>query len=149
MGAALGVSVAIRVLVVDDDPDVRIVLTAMLTSRDGWEVVGEAADGAEVLALAETLRPDVVLLDLAMDTPGDAVVPQLIRRLPACMVTIFSALPAVEHQDRLLRLGAFSYLEKGRMRDLATVLEQDYAAFRRALDGDDVVAPWTLRLSAR
>lgn len=138
----------IRVLIVDDDPDVRLVLRSMLGSRDRWEVVGEAADGSEVLAAASQLHPDIVLLDLAMETPGDAVVPQLIRQSPACMVTVFSALPASQNRDRLLQLGAFSYLEKGQMRSLPDVLEADYASFLRALDGEDVIAPWATRLAA-
>lgn len=139
---------AIRVLVVDDDPDVRFVLRTALGLRDGWEVVGEARDGSEVLDVAERTRPDVVILDLAMETPGDVVVSSLIRSFPECMVTVFSALPAANHKERLLRLGAFSYIEKGQLSALPRLLEADYAEFRRALDGEDVLAPWTLRLSA-
>lgn len=139
---------AIRVLIVDDDPDVRFVLRTALGLRAGWEVVGEASDGSMVLDVAERTRPDVVILDLAMETPGDAVVPSLIRLLPECMVAVFSALPAANHRDRLLRLGAFSYIEKGQLGELPRLLEAHYAEFRRALGGEDVVAPWTLRLSA-
>lgn len=133
---------AIRVLIVDDDPDVRFVLRTALGLRDGWAVVGEARDGSEVLDVAERTRPDVVILDLAMETPGDAVVSCLIRLLPECMVTVFSALPAAKNRDRLLRLGAFSYIEKGQLGELPQLLEADYAEFRRALEGEDVVARW-------
>lgn len=132
----------IRVLIVDDDPDLRLVLGSVFGTRDGWEVVGEAADGSEVVPAAERLRPDVLILDLRMDTPGDVVVPQVIRRVPNCMVAVFSALPAARNRQRLLRLGAFSYLQKGRVEDLPAVLEADYAAFQQALAGEDVVPRW-------
>ena len=137
----------IRVMLVDDDADVRMVLAAMFSARENWEVVGEAADGSEVLDAVERCNPDVVLLDLAMETPGDVVVPSLIRRAPACMVTVFSALPASRNRDRLLKLGAFSYVEKGEMRSLPELLESDYAAFLRALEGEDVIAPWAVRMA--
>lgn len=133
---------SIRVLLVDDEPDVRLVLAAMFAARDEWEVVGEAADGSQVLDAVARLNPDVVLLDLAMETPGDAVVPGIIRSAPECMVTVFSALPAADHRDRLLRLGAFSYVEKGELRSLPDLLEADYAEFRKALGGEDVIPRW-------
>lgn len=132
----------IRVLIVDDDADVRLVLSAMFAARADWEVVGTAADGSQVLDALERCHPDVLLLDLAMETPGDAVVPCIIRAAPECMVTVFSALPAADHRDRLLRLGAFSYVEKGEMRSLPDLLAADYAEFRRAIEGEDVIPPW-------
>ena len=56
----------IRVLIVDDDALVRGGLTMMLGGAAGIEVVGEAADGSEVLAAVDRHHPDVVLLDLRM-----------------------------------------------------------------------------------
>jgi len=58
----------IRLLVADDHPVVRDGLRGMLAGQPDLEVVGEAADGAEAVALAPRLRPDVVLMDLRM--PG-------------------------------------------------------------------------------
>ena len=61
-------SPSLRLLVVDDHPVVRMGLVAMLSEHADFEVVGEAADGAEAVALAAGLAPDVVLMDLRM--PG-------------------------------------------------------------------------------
>jgi DNA-binding NarL/FixJ family response regulator len=60
--------VTIRVLVVDDHAVVREGLRAFLELQDGIEVIGEAADGNEAVALTTELRPDVILMDLVM--PG-------------------------------------------------------------------------------
>jgi DNA-binding NarL/FixJ family response regulator len=103
----------IRVLVVDDHPVVRQGLRSFLASRDGIEVVGEAADGEAAVAEARRLRPDVVLLDLVMPGGGGVDAIARIREEgdgPAVLVlTSFAGddqvLPAV-------RAGASGYLLK-------------------------------------
>ncbi len=65
-GAAVDMTRPIRVVIVDDDALVRSGLSMLLGGAAGIEVVGEAADGAEVLAAVDRHRPDVVLLDLRM-----------------------------------------------------------------------------------
>ena len=57
---------AVRVLIVDDMPHVRRELTQLLDLAGGLEIVGHAANGAQAVELAQTLCPDVVLLDLGM-----------------------------------------------------------------------------------
>ena len=57
---------SIRILVVDDHPAARKGLRALLNEKAEWEVVGEASDGIEALDKAESLQPDVVLLDVTM-----------------------------------------------------------------------------------
>ena len=59
---------AIRLLIVDDHPVVRDGLRGIFAGDPEFEVLGEAADGAEAVTMAEALRPDVVLMDLRM--PG-------------------------------------------------------------------------------
>jgi DNA-binding NarL/FixJ family response regulator len=56
----------VRILLVDDHPIVRQGLRTLLEGRSGWEVVGEASDGIEALDKVDTLRPDVVVLDVTM-----------------------------------------------------------------------------------
>ncbi len=103
----------IRVLLIDDHAVVREGLRAFLELQEGIEVVGEAADGAEGLAEAERLRPDVVLMDLLMPgLDGVAAMRELRGRLPAARAIV---LTSFLDEDRLLpalRAGAAGYLLK-------------------------------------
>ncbi|MGH3389618.1 MAG: response regulator, partial [Actinomadura sp.] len=71
----------ITLLIVDDHPVVRDGLRGMFTASSGFEVLGEASDGPEGVALAADLDPDVVLMDLRMPGGGgvDAIT-ELVRR---------------------------------------------------------------------
>ncbi|HEY2547521.1 MAG TPA: response regulator transcription factor [Candidatus Acidoferrum sp.] len=55
-----------KILVADGNVRLRLLLTALVESRDGWQVCGEAADGAEVVQKALELKPDLIVLDFAM-----------------------------------------------------------------------------------
>ena len=103
----------LRLLVVDDHPVVRMGLVAMLSEHADFEVVGEAADGAEGVERAEELRPDVVLMDVKM--PGmDGV--EALRRLrelenPA-RVLIVTSFTEQRTVVPALRAGAAGYVYK-------------------------------------
>lgn len=132
----------VRVVVVDDEADIRIVVRAILRRSNGFEVVGEAADGSVAIDVVEQERPDVVLLDLMMPTSGEEALPHLLKVHPSCMVAVFSASEADQHRERLLSLGAFTYYEKSQMQSLADLLEADYARFGRAMNGEETVPSW-------
>src|SRR4051812_5054409 len=103
----------IHVLLADDHVLVRAGIRSLLQSLEGVEVVGEAGDGREALALARGCRPDVVLMDVLM--PGlnglDAAA-QLARELPAVRVLILSMSANEELVLQALRAGAAGYLLK-------------------------------------
>src|SRR5581483_5239619 len=87
--------VAARVLVVDDSPDIRLLVCRSVESLPGVEVVGEAADGASAVAEAARLQPDLVLLDLAMPgMDGLEALPRIKAAVPGCEVIALSGFPA-------------------------------------------------------
>ena len=102
-----------RVLLADDDALVRRLLRRALEAQPALEVIGEAADGAEAVALAHSLAPDVVVLDLAMpELDGLQVAARVRPALPHCAILIFSAADAATHAPRALAAGADRFLEK-------------------------------------
>lgn len=103
----------VRILIADDHPVIREGLSAMLSNVEGFEVVGEAKDGQEVLDLALRLKPDVVLMDLRM--PGmDGV--QAMRLIHAqCESVRFIILTVYDNDEYIfegIRAGASAYLLK-------------------------------------
>lgn len=103
----------IRVLLADDHVVVREGLRSFLELQDGFEVVGEAADGEEAIRLAGTQRPDVVLMDLVMPRlDGVSAMRELRQRHPTIAVVV---LTSYFDDDRLLpaiQAGAAGYLLK-------------------------------------
>jgi len=73
---------SVRILLVDDHPIVRQGLRTLLEGRSGWEVVGEAADGFEALEKVDSLRPDVVVLDVTMPRMNGLETCRLIQQKP-------------------------------------------------------------------
>jgi DNA-binding NarL/FixJ family response regulator len=113
-GATLASMSLVRVLIVDDAPDSRNVLRRALAMEPDIEVVGEAGSGDESVAKAESMRPDVVLMDVRMPE-GDGVkaTRTITRRFPDIRVL---ALTAYDDQDSvrdMLAAGATGYLLKG------------------------------------
>lgn len=89
--------VPISVLLVDDVVAVRRLVRTSLRFRDGFEVVGEAADGAEAVRLTQQLRPDVVVLDLGLpDIAGQEVLRRIREAAPETKVVVFSGLENVD-----------------------------------------------------
>jgi DNA-binding NarL/FixJ family response regulator len=104
---------SIRVLIADDQRVVREGLSMLVKLIDDVEVVGTAGDGAEAVRLAETHRPDVILMDLRMpDVDGIAATAQLSERLPAARVLVLTTYADEDAIVSALRAGARGYLTK-------------------------------------
>ena len=120
-----------RLLVVDDHHMLREALVELLVQA-GFEVVGQGGDGADAVALAKQLDPDVVLMDLRMPVLSGLDAARLIKdACPATQVVLLSAFesPALEQQAE--EAGCFAYLVKGGPPGtLRLVLHQAVAACR-------------------
>lgn len=103
----------IRVLLVDDQPIVRQGLATILNYETGIEVVGQAADGQEAIALAHDLSPDVVLMDLKMPRLGGIpATRQICTEQPDIHVIILTTYDADELVFAGIKAGARGYLLK-------------------------------------
>jgi DNA-binding NarL/FixJ family response regulator len=103
----------IRVILADDHTLVRAGLRALLQNIAGVEVVGEAADGREALALIKARQPDIVLMDISMaGLNGLEATARTVRDFPKVRVLILSAHANEEYVCQSLRCGASGYLLK-------------------------------------
>ena len=101
-----------RIVVVDDEPDVRSTLRALLEANTTFTVVGEASNGEEALELVEQLTPDVVVMDVVMPGMGGIeATREITRRWPDTFVMAYSG---DRHYIRdMIEAGAFGYVTKG------------------------------------
>lgn len=102
----------IRVLIVDDHPTFRATARALLQA-EGFDVVGEAADGASALAAAEALHPELVLLDVQLpDTDGFAVAAQLSANGDGPVIVMTSSRDADDFGPLVAQSGARGFVAK-------------------------------------
>ncbi|HEY9727585.1 MAG TPA: response regulator transcription factor [Chroococcales cyanobacterium] len=103
----------IRVLLVDDQSLVRQGLKALLELEPDLQVVGEAENGQNAIALVETLQPDVVLMDIRMPVmDGVAATREIFRRFPDTKILVLTTFDDDEYVSEALRYGASGYLLK-------------------------------------
>ena len=101
-----------RVLLVDDAAAIRTALRGVLEDA-GIDVVGEAPDGLQGVALTDSLQPDVVLMDLRMpDSDGFQATAKITKDHPEVRVVVLSAYESEESAEAVMAAGAFAYLPK-------------------------------------
>jgi DNA-binding NarL/FixJ family response regulator len=133
--------VTVRVLLVDDDDLMRAGLKAVLSSDDSIEIAGEAADGREAPALARSLQPDVVLMDIRMpDVDGITATGEVLAAAPETRVLILTTFELDDYVFGALRAGASGFLLK------RTRPEELVAAIHTVAAGDSLLSPSITRM---
>lgn len=103
----------IRVVVVDDVADLRLLLRLQMERDARFEIVGEAADGEEAIEVIAHLQPDLVVLDRMMPRMGGLeAVPEIRRRAPSAAVILYTAVNDAGTHQAALSLGALGVIEK-------------------------------------
>jgi DNA-binding NarL/FixJ family response regulator len=135
----------IRILVVDDHFMVRLGLVGAISAEPDIEVVGEASNGAEAIALFDSLRPDVTLMDgILPDIHGVEVTRRILERHPGARIILVSINETAEDIHRALEAGAAGYIPKSSEKDAIV------QAIRTVADGDPFLSPGlSLRLAER
>ena len=104
---------AVRVLVVDDQQLMREGIASLLAIQDGIEIVGTAANGQDALEQAESMKPDVILMDVRMPVMDGVVATGLLRhRGSDCKILMLTTFDDEEYVIEALRAGASGYLLK-------------------------------------
>jgi len=125
-----------RILIVDDHPLTRDALSSLLDAG-GFDVVGEAADGAAALELARSLQPDLVLLDLSMPgLDGLSALPRLRTAAPGCEVVVLTASGTEDNLLAAIRGGAAGYLLKSEPPERIVAFLRGVANGEAALSGE-------------
>jgi DNA-binding NarL/FixJ family response regulator len=126
----------IRILLADDQALFREALGTLISVQPDLEVVGEAANGEEVLKMAQSLQPNVVLMDLQMPIlDGVAATRRLHQEQPDCRVIALTTFDDDEYVFECLRAGAVGYL----LKDAPS--ENLFAAVRAAARGESFLQP--------
>ena len=131
---------AVRVALVEDQRLVRQALSAVLAREPGIEVVGEAANGRDAIALAHAKRPDVMLLDISLPEIDGIEVARILRRqLPEVKIIALSMHNEQHVVQKMLAAGAIGYVDK------SSAYEELPRAVRAVMQGQIYLSPEVTR----
>ena len=103
----------LRVLLVDDSPDVRRLLQTRMQLEGGFTVIDEAEDGAEAIALATKHQPDIIVLDAMMPVlTGVDALPAIVKGAPGAKVVVYSAFTDDPALEKIYEAGAHAVVNK-------------------------------------
>ena len=126
----------IRIVIADDHPIVRSGLTGLLASQPDFEVVGEAANGREAVAVVQRTKPDVVLTDLRMpELDGVGAIREMCALVPAPRILVLTTYDTDADILRAVEAGATGYLLK------ETPREELFGAIGATASGKSVLSP--------
>lgn len=120
----------IKILIVDDHPMMRDALKISLASEKAMKIIGEGSNGKEALALLESLKPDVILMDLMMpEMNGLDAITHIFKTNPQARILVITSMEDEEHVMAAIQAGALGYFPKSAPRQY--LLE----AIRKVADG--------------
>ncbi len=103
----------IRIVMADDHDVVRLGISALLSTVDGFEIVGQASDGEEAVSAVKKLNPDVVILDLEMPKMSGVEAARIIKlKFPQTKILILSGFENEKYVTQILKSGAGGYVVK-------------------------------------
>ena len=130
-------SMRIKIVIADDHEIFRKGLLSLFNSQRGFEIIGEAGDGEEVISVLAKNQPDVVLLDISMPkVNGLNIIPQLKKRFPKVKIILLTMHDETPFLNKALALGANGYVLK------TTGEEELFKAIRRVQSGETAVDPF-------
>lgn len=156
----------ITVLLAEDHAVVRQGLRTLLEAEGGFDVIGQAQTGREAVDLAATLKPDVILMDIAMPVlNGLEATRQVLAANPKAKVLMLSAYSDEEYVERTTAVGAVGFLEKQTSAEILTKAIREVAAGKaffspaiakrmadsqkRSRDRDGLAKPSSVKLTSR
>jgi DNA-binding NarL/FixJ family response regulator len=114
----------VRIVVADDEPDVRFLLRLQLQLA-GFEVVGEAGSGDDAVTVCATTKPDAIVLDLLMPRgTGFEAIPLLREHQPDLHIVAYTAVAGQFVRDEMARLGAVLVLKTGDVEPVVDALRR-------------------------
>jgi DNA-binding NarL/FixJ family response regulator len=103
----------VRILVVDDRPEIRTSVREYIETQPGWEVCGEGADGEQAVEAASTLQPNVIILDVHMQRiTGYDAARQILKTSPDILILMLSLHDDARHAEAARDCGAHGFLAK-------------------------------------